>query len=130
MSNYSAKRRERPIGRIIIAICAGLVALSAISVQAAPLPPEKAGPTKLAVSPPVELAADGADMDLDAPAGKISGAAGIGAVAFRRRGEVYLAANFRIKEGLDSDWGMRLLLSRCTSGEFLSIESDTPHAHW
>jgi hypothetical protein len=40
-------------------------------------------------------------MDLDGPAGKITGAAGIGAVALRRRGEVYLATNFRIKEGLD-----------------------------
>jgi hypothetical protein len=40
-------------------------------------------------------------MDLDGPAGKISGAAGIGAVAFRRLGEVYLATNFRIREGLD-----------------------------
>lgn len=45
--------------RIIIATCVGLVALSALSVQAAPLPPTKAGPTQLAISPPVELAADG-----------------------------------------------------------------------
>ena len=45
--------------RIIIATCAGLVALSVISVQAAPLPPTKADPTQLAISRPVELAAQG-----------------------------------------------------------------------
>jgi hypothetical protein len=45
--------------RIIIATFAGLAALSAISVQATPLPPAKAGPTELAVSPPVELTAQG-----------------------------------------------------------------------
>jgi hypothetical protein len=45
--------------RLIIATCAGLVALSSISVQAAPLPPTKAGPTELAISPPVEQAAQG-----------------------------------------------------------------------
>jgi hypothetical protein len=40
--------------RIIIATCAaGLVALSSISVQAAPLPPTKVGPTQL------ELVAEG-----------------------------------------------------------------------
>jgi hypothetical protein len=43
----------------IIAICAGLVALSAISIQAAPLPPSKAVPTELSISPPIELAAEG-----------------------------------------------------------------------
>jgi hypothetical protein len=37
----------------IIATCAGLVALFSISVQAAPLPPTKAGPTQL------ELVAEG-----------------------------------------------------------------------
>jgi hypothetical protein len=45
--------------RIIVATCAGLVALSAISVQAAPLPPAKAVPTEVTVSPPIELAAEG-----------------------------------------------------------------------
>ena len=39
--------------RIIIATCAGLVALSSISVQAAPLPPTMAGP------PQLELVAEG-----------------------------------------------------------------------
>jgi hypothetical protein len=43
--------------RIIIATFAGLAALSAISVEAAPRPPAKAGATELAISPPVELAA-------------------------------------------------------------------------
>jgi hypothetical protein len=45
--------------RIIIATCAALVALFAISVQAAPLPPAKAIPTELTISPPIELATDG-----------------------------------------------------------------------
>jgi hypothetical protein len=45
--------------RTIIATCAGLVALSAISVQATPLPPFKAVPTELTISPPIELAAEG-----------------------------------------------------------------------
>jgi hypothetical protein len=48
----SAEKQERLIMRIIIATCAGLVALS-ISVQAAPLAPTKARPTQL------ELAAEG-----------------------------------------------------------------------
>jgi hypothetical protein len=39
--------------RIIIGTCAGLVALSSISVQAAPLPPTKAAPIQL------ELVAEG-----------------------------------------------------------------------
>jgi hypothetical protein len=43
--------------RIIISTCAGLLALCAISVEAAPLPPAKAGPTELAISPSIELAA-------------------------------------------------------------------------
>ena len=41
--------------RIIISTCAGLLALCAISVKAAPLPPAKAGPTEL--SPSIELVA-------------------------------------------------------------------------
>ena len=44
--------------RVILATCVGLVALSTISPQAAPLPPSKAAPTELAVSPIVP-AADG-----------------------------------------------------------------------
>ena len=43
--------------RVIIAICAGLVGLSTISAQAAPLPPSKAV-TELTVSP-IEPAANG-----------------------------------------------------------------------
>jgi hypothetical protein len=38
-----------------------------------------------------------AGTDSGAPAGKTSGAAGIGADAFRRRGEIYLASNLRIR---------------------------------
>ena len=45
--------------RTIIATCVGLVALSAISVQAAPLSRSKAVPTELTISPPIELAAEG-----------------------------------------------------------------------
>jgi len=45
--------------RTIIATCVGLVALSAISVQAAPLPRPKAVPTERTISPPIELAAEG-----------------------------------------------------------------------
>ena len=45
--------------RIIIATCAGLVALSAISAQAAPGPPATAVATGLAISSPIELAAQG-----------------------------------------------------------------------
>jgi hypothetical protein len=44
---------------IIIATCAGLVALSGISVQAAPLPPAKAGRTAFGGAPQIELVADG-----------------------------------------------------------------------
>ena len=45
--------------RIIIATFAGLFALWATSVQAAPLLLARAGLTGMAVSPPVELAAQG-----------------------------------------------------------------------
>jgi hypothetical protein len=45
--------------RITIATCAGFLALCAISVQAAPLPGAKVGPTDLAISFPIELAAGG-----------------------------------------------------------------------
>ena len=44
--------------RVIIAICAGLIDLSIISAQAAPLPPSKAVPPELTVSP-IEPAANG-----------------------------------------------------------------------
>jgi hypothetical protein len=43
----------------------------------------------------------GADTVTDARAGKLNGAAGIGAVAFRKRGGVCLATNFRSKETLN-----------------------------
>jgi hypothetical protein len=52
-SDYSVEKQERLTMRIIIATCASLVALSSISVQAAPLPLTKAGPTQL------ELVAEG-----------------------------------------------------------------------
>jgi hypothetical protein len=42
--------------RVIIATCAGLVALSTIAAQAAPLFPSKAVPTELTVSPIVPAA--------------------------------------------------------------------------
>jgi hypothetical protein len=45
--------------RIVIATCAGLVALSPILVQAAPQPPAKAVPTDLIISSPIELTAQG-----------------------------------------------------------------------
>jgi hypothetical protein len=48
------------------------------------------------------------------------GAAGIGAVAFRRRGGVYLASNFRIKEDLNKRlWECRRLIGgrRVGSGD-------------
>jgi hypothetical protein len=44
---------------ILIAGCASLLALAAISVQAAPLPPAEAGPNHAAISPPIELVAHG-----------------------------------------------------------------------
>ena len=42
--------------RVIIVIYAGVVALSTISAQAAPLPPSKAVPTEFTVSPIVPAA--------------------------------------------------------------------------
>ena len=55
--------------RVIIAICAGLIDLSIISAQAA----------------------------TSAPSGGISGAAGIGAIAFRRCTGIYLAKTWRTR---------------------------------
>ena len=43
--------------RIIIATCAALLTLGAISVQAAPLLAAKAHPSGITVSPPIELVA-------------------------------------------------------------------------
>jgi hypothetical protein len=45
--------------RILIATCAGLAALTAISAQAAPPPPAKALATEFTTSRPVELVANG-----------------------------------------------------------------------
>jgi hypothetical protein len=56
---YNAEKQEGLIVRTIIAICAGLVALSAASVQATPLPPAEPVSTELTLSPPIELAAEG-----------------------------------------------------------------------
>jgi hypothetical protein len=44
---------------VIVATFAGLVALAAASVQAAPLPPVKATPAELGAAPPIELVEDG-----------------------------------------------------------------------
>ena len=41
--------------RIVISTCAFLAVLFAISVRAAPLPPAKARPSEVAISPRVEL---------------------------------------------------------------------------
>jgi hypothetical protein len=41
--------------RIVITTCAALLALGAISVEAAPMPPAKAGLPEVTFSPPVEL---------------------------------------------------------------------------
>ena len=43
----------------IIAICAGVVLLCGISVQAAPLSPAKAGPTAFGANPHIESVAQG-----------------------------------------------------------------------
>lgn len=45
--------------RSIITTCAGLLALGAVSVQAAPFPPAKGVPTRMATSPPIELVVHG-----------------------------------------------------------------------
>jgi hypothetical protein len=58
--------------RIIIATCAGLVALSSISAQAAPLPPTKAGPAQL------ELVAEGCGYGYRRTLWQVSGAIGNG----------------------------------------------------
>src|SRR5689334_11934443 len=47
----ATRSEERTLIHVIIATCAGLVALSTISVQAAPLPPSTSVPTELTVSP-------------------------------------------------------------------------------
>jgi len=58
------------------------------------LAPSKAVPTQLTISPIVPAAND-AGMDIGGPNGKIIGATGIGAIAFRRRGGIYLAKTWR-----------------------------------
>jgi hypothetical protein len=45
--------------RTTFSTCVGLLALCAISAQAAPLPPTKAGPIELAISPPIERVVHG-----------------------------------------------------------------------
>lgn len=45
--------------RIPIAALAGLVALMAVSAQAAPMPPAKATPTERRTAPPIELVRQG-----------------------------------------------------------------------
>jgi hypothetical protein len=45
--------------RTMIAILAGLAALTTVSVQAAPLAPAKANPAEVGAAPPVELVRQG-----------------------------------------------------------------------
>jgi hypothetical protein len=45
--------------RTLVAALAGLVALSAVSIQAAPLPPSKATSSELGATPSIELVRDG-----------------------------------------------------------------------
>jgi hypothetical protein len=45
--------------RAMIATLAGLVALSSVSAQAAPLPPANAIPVELGTAPPIELVRQG-----------------------------------------------------------------------
>jgi hypothetical protein len=45
--------------RVTVATFAGLVALAAISAQAAPLPPANSALAKLSTAPPIELVRDG-----------------------------------------------------------------------
>jgi hypothetical protein len=45
--------------RRMIAALAGLVALAAVSAEAAPLPPAKANPAEVGAAPPVELVRQG-----------------------------------------------------------------------
>ena len=75
----------------IIATCAGLVAMSSISAQAAPLPQPRPAQPNSSWWP------KGADTAIGALSGKMSGAIGTGAVASRRRGGIYLASDFRVK---------------------------------
>jgi len=77
--------------RIILATCLSSLALFGISVQAAPLPPAAVQPTGTAISPHIELAAQGCGYGYRRTNGKINGAVGIGGGAFRRRGETYRA---------------------------------------
>jgi len=81
--------------RVIIATCAGLVALSTIWAQAAPLPPSKAVPTELTVSPIVP-AAHGAGTDHRRTQWQDQwGPLALAAIAFRRCTGIYLAKTWR-----------------------------------
>jgi hypothetical protein len=91
----------------------GLAALSAISVQAAPLPPEKARPTKLAISPPVELAADGRGYGSRRARWQDQlGPLASGPLRSEDVGKSTSPPIFALGKASISDWGMpRLLLS-------------------
>jgi hypothetical protein len=80
--------------RVIIATCAGLVALSTISAQAAPCLQGKPFQQN-SLSPPSCRRQTDAGTDISAPAGRTSGAIGIGAIAFRRCTGIYLAKTWR-----------------------------------
>ena len=82
--------------RIIIATCAGLVALSTISAQATPLPLSKPFQHN-SLSPLSCQRQTDAGTDIGAAAGKIIGDTGIGAIAFRRPGGIYLAKTWRTR---------------------------------
>jgi hypothetical protein len=71
---------------IIVATCAGMEVLSAISAQAAPLRP----PWPLQPDPLFPVLSRWQLKDAGTDMGNISGATGVGAVAFRRRGEFTL----------------------------------------
>ncbi len=82
--------------RIIIATCAGLVALSTISARATPLPLSKPFQHN-SLSPLSCQRQTDAGTDIGAAAGKIIGDTGIGAIAFRRPGGIYLAKTWRTR---------------------------------
>lgn len=60
---------------VIIATCAGLAALSAVSVQPASLVPSKAELSALGVAPPIELTAQGVRIRLSAH--RLAGSVGL-----------------------------------------------------
>ena len=82
--------------RVIIATCAGLVALSTISAQATPLPQAKPFQQN-SLSPLSCQRQTDAGTDIGAPAGRIIGAIGIGVIASRRCTGIYLAKTWPTK---------------------------------